>query len=62
MLLMPNYIGIHTMTYIDMRIIWPNFTIWFEIKKLMKVVSFLKIIVSKREFFVHSFRRVIALD
>lgn len=50
MLLMPNYIGIHTMTYIDMRIIWPNFTIWFEIKKLMKVVSFLKIIVSKREF------------
>lgn len=50
MLLMPNYIGIHTMAYIDMRIIWPNFTIWFEIKKLMKVVSFLKIIVSKREF------------
>lgn len=50
MLLMPNYIGIHTVAYIDMRIIWPNFTIWFEIKKLMKVVSFLKIIVSKREF------------
>lgn len=50
MLLMPNYIGIHTMAYIDMRIIWPYFTIWFEIKKLMKVVSFLKIIVSKREF------------
>lgn len=50
-LLMPNYINIQ-FAYRDMGIILPSFTIWSEVKKLMKAVSFLKI----------SYRRVIALD
>lgn len=62
MLLMPNYIGIHTMAYIDMRIIWPNFKIWFEIKEIDESCVFPENYCQQERVFVHSFRRVIALD